>query len=139
MKLAEVTLSRLIPASPEEVFDVWLDPASPGSAWHGADKIIISPTVDGLFYWGVGSVAVYGRFIVVNRPGRVEHSWVSEHTGGLETIVNVTFAKHKQGTRMTIVHRGLPRASAGAHEDGWTQMLDKLEEHFATSFSLSAN
>ena len=138
MKLVEVTASRVIPASPEDVFGVWLDPASPGSAWHGADKIIMSPSVDGLFYWGVGSVAVYGRFIVVDRPRRLEHSWVSEHTGGMETFVNVTFAKHKQGTRMTIVHRGLPPASAGAHEDGWTQMLDKLEDHFATSLSPGA-
>ncbi len=30
MKLADITVSRLIAASAERVFDVWMDPESPG-------------------------------------------------------------------------------------------------------------
>ena len=30
MKLTEVTVSRTIPATAEKIFDVWLDPKSPG-------------------------------------------------------------------------------------------------------------
>ena len=35
MNLTEVTVSRTIAASPEKIFDVWMDPKSPGGPWFG--------------------------------------------------------------------------------------------------------
>ena len=35
MKLMDITVSRAIPASVESVFDVWMDPKSPGG--HGSE------------------------------------------------------------------------------------------------------
>jgi hypothetical protein len=34
-----------------EVYDGWLNPKIPGTPWHEADKLILNPKVDGLFYW----------------------------------------------------------------------------------------
>ena len=34
MKLTEITVSRMIPAPQANVFDVWMDPESPGG--HGS-------------------------------------------------------------------------------------------------------
>jgi hypothetical protein len=53
MKLIDITVTRTIPALPENVFDVWLDPKSPGGAWFGATRLILNPDVDGLFYLAV--------------------------------------------------------------------------------------
>jgi hypothetical protein len=51
MKTIELELTRTIPASPIEVFDGWLDPKCPGTPWSEADKLVLDPKVDGLFYW----------------------------------------------------------------------------------------
>src|SRR5262249_37752319 len=50
MKTIDITLSRTIPAAPDAVFDVWIDPKSPGGPWFGSPKAVVQPKVDGLFY-----------------------------------------------------------------------------------------
>src|SRR5262249_43204422 len=95
LKTTELTLTRLIPATPGEVFDVWLDAKSPGSPWFGVTRAIVQPIVDGLFYHLVQfenhDWAHYGRFIALDRPSRIEHTWVSEATRGPESRVALTF------------------------------------------------
>ena len=82
----ELVLSRTVAASPSQVYDVWLDSKSPGSPWFGARKVILDPRVDGLFYHCVEHEgrewAHYGRFLTLERPGRIAHTWVSEGTRG---------------------------------------------------------
>ena len=53
MKLTDVTVTRAIPAPVEKVFDVWMDPNSPGGPWFGAERTILNAAVDGLFYFAV--------------------------------------------------------------------------------------
>jgi len=31
-------------------FDLWIDPKRPGGPWFGAERTILNPVVDGLFY-----------------------------------------------------------------------------------------
>jgi len=73
MKTFDLTVSRMIHGSADEVFDVWLDPKSPGGLWYGVERAIINPVVDGLFYHVVKhegrSWPHYGRFIrLESRP-----------------------------------------------------------------------
>jgi uncharacterized protein YndB with AHSA1/START domain len=49
-KTTDLTVTRTIPASSAEVFDVWIDSQSPGSPWFGVARAIVQPVVDGLFY-----------------------------------------------------------------------------------------
>jgi len=147
MKLIDLEVARFIPGPPGEVFAVWFDPESPGGPWHGAEKVLMNLAVDGMFYFGVaraearaknaaladgGALGHFGRFTAIDRPRAAEHTWMSEHTRGLETTVTVTFEKHQAGTQMTIVHRGIPDDELGrAHERGWTSLLSRVAEHFA--------
>src|SRR5271165_1432603 len=105
-KTIEVTIERTIPASPGEVFDGWLNPKIPGNPWNMADKLLLNPIVDGLFYWAVKGNAHYGRFTEMERPSRIRHTWMSPSTSGLESTVTVTFQQREQGTLMTLVHTG---------------------------------
>ncbi|HET9623299.1 MAG TPA: SRPBCC domain-containing protein [Kofleriaceae bacterium] len=136
MKLCELTVSRTIPASAEEVFDVWVDSNTPGGPWFGADRVIINPAVDGLFFHTVAhegrNWAHYGRFLAIERPRRIQHTWVSESTKGVESTVTVTLEpKGNDATLVTLVHKDVPDDEQGRqHQDGWDWMLASLVDRF---------
>jgi uncharacterized protein YndB with AHSA1/START domain len=132
----DLSISRLINASPAEVFDVWLDKDSPGGPWFGCARVILDPKVDGLFYHSVAHAgqtwAHYGRFVVLDRPRRIEHTWVSEGTRGLESVVALSFAPEGNATRVTLTHAGVPDDDFGRqHAEGWGYVLSAIEKRFA--------
>jgi uncharacterized protein YndB with AHSA1/START domain len=131
MKTIDVTVERTIPAPLEHVYDAWLNPKIPGTTWHMADKFVLDPKVDGLFFWTIKGTSHYGRFTEVSRPSRLQHTWMSPNTSGLESTVSVTFKKQGKDTLMTLVHSGLPDTNQGkGHEKGWTMFLGKFGEQF---------
>ncbi|HEY5218243.1 MAG TPA: SRPBCC domain-containing protein [Gemmatimonadaceae bacterium] len=130
-KTIEIKLERTIAAPPLEVHDAWLDPKVPGNPWHEADKLLLTPKVDGFFYWLIQGTAHYGRFTHVERPGRIQHTWVSPNTLGEESMVTVTFDKQGSGTLMTLVHSGLPDNDKGkGHEGGWNYFLGNFTKQY---------
>jgi len=135
MKLTDLTVQRLIPASPSAVFDVWMDPQSPGGPWFGADRVILNAAVDGLFYLAVKHEGRtwphYGRFLKIEHPRLVEYTWVSEGTKGVESTVAVTFEPRGDQTEVTLHHSGVPDDETGhRHKDGWAWVLSMLAERF---------
>jgi uncharacterized protein YndB with AHSA1/START domain len=135
MKTFDLTVSRTVNASAADVFDVWLDPKSPGGLWFGVERVILNPVVDGLFYHSVRhegrSWPHYGRFIRLDRGRTIEHTWMSEATRGLESIVTITFVSSGAGTEVTLRHTNVPDDDMGrSHKDGWTWYLDTLAERF---------
>jgi len=142
MKLTNLECSRLIPAPPQDVYDVWIDPQCPGGPWFGPQndrqqsKVILDAKVDGLFYHrvAVGDQAWihYGRFTQLERGKLVEHTWVCEATKGRESIVTATFEPRDGGTFIKVVHAGVPDDEAGRAQDaGWKWMLGALADTLA--------
>jgi len=130
-KTLELKLERTISASPDEVYEAWLNPKIPGTPWNMAEKLILNPEVDGFFYWAFKDIAHYGRFTKTERPGRIQYTWVSPNTLGEESTVTVTFKQQGDGTLMTLVHSGLPDTENGrGHEDGWNYFLDIFPRQF---------
>ena len=137
MKLTDITVTRTIPAPADKVFDVWLDPKSPGSPWFGADRVILNPVVDGLFYHAVKHEGRtwphYGRFLQIDRPRLVKYTWVSEATKGVETVVLFTLESKGNQTEVTLRHSGVPDDDMGRqHKEGWTWVLSMLGERFSS-------
>jgi uncharacterized protein YndB with AHSA1/START domain len=125
MKTIEVRLERTIGAPLEEVFDAWLDPKTPGTPWNMGDKMLLNPHVDGLFYLKGKNIPHYGRFTEMERPIRIQHTWVSPNTLGEESTVTLTFKKQGDKTMMTLLHTGIPDTEAGrGHGKGWKHFLD---------------
>lgn len=126
MKTLEFKLERTIPTAPGEVFDAWLNPQVPGTPWNIAAKLILTPAVDGLFYLNVGhEIPHFGRFTAIDKPSRIQHTWMSPNTHGEESTVTVTFEKKGDATLMRLVHEGIPDSEEGrGHEDGWNYFLD---------------
>lgn len=135
-KTVEITLERTIPAPPGEVFDAWLDPTVAGTLWHGHDKLIFEPQVDRLWYLQTFAhrpegTPHFGRFIQLERPRSLQHSWMSRNTLGEETMVTVRFEKHDAGTRLILKHSGLPNDdSARQHEKGWNSVFNRFLDIF---------
>ena len=130
-KTLEFKFERTIPAPPGEVFDAWLNPKIPGNPWNAAEKSILDPKVDGLFYWSLKGTSHYGRFTEIERPGRIQHTWMSPNTLGQESIVTLTFKKQGEDTLMTLVHSDLPDDElARGHENGWNYLLGIFREQF---------
>ncbi len=135
-KTTELTLTRTIPASTEEVYDAWLDPSTPGGPWAGPGRAILQTQVDGLFYLCVDHEgrewAHYGRFTVLDRPRRIEYTWVSEATRGLESLVTLTFEHKGDKALVMLQHAGVPDDDFGhQHRDGWGGVLDAFGDLFA--------
>lgn len=135
IKTTDLTITHTIPATPEAIYDVWLDPKSPGGPWFDTERVILNAEVDGLFYhamkWEGKNWAHYGRFIHLDRGRRIEHTWVSEATRGLESIVSMTFEPKGTSTEITLRHSGVPDDPLGLqHKDGWTWILSATAERF---------
>ncbi len=131
-KSLEFNVERIIPAPPGEVFDGWLNPKIPGNPWNLADKLLLNPEVDGFFYCSLKGTPHYGRFMEMERPGRIQHTWVSPNTLGEESIVTVSFRKQGEDTLMTLVHHDIPDTERGrGHEKGWNYFLNIFPEQFA--------
>ncbi len=133
---SELTVKRTVPATPAEVYDTWLDPKSPGSPWFGTARAIVDPVVDGLFHHSVEHAgkrwAHYGRFIALERGRRIQHTWVSEATRGLESIVTVTLEAGGGDTEVVLHHANVPDDAMGRqHADGWAFVLASIAERFA--------
>ncbi|HVX11694.1 MAG TPA: SRPBCC domain-containing protein [Pirellulales bacterium] len=144
MNLTDITVTRTIAAPPEAVFDVWIDPKSPGGPWFGAHRVIVNVVVDGLFYLAVQHEGRtwphYGRFTRIDRPRCVEYTWVSEGTKGVESVVNVTFEPRGNQTEVTLRHSGVPDDEMGRqHKDGWTWVLSMLGQRFGSSAGACAS
>jgi len=130
-KTIEITIQRTLSTTPGEAFDAWLNPKIPGTPWNMADKLLLNPTVDGFFYWAIKGTPHYGRFTELSRAARVQHTWMSPNTSGLESMVTVTFTEQGKDTRMTLVHSGLPDTDGGrSHEKGWNYFLDLFPGQF---------
>jgi uncharacterized protein YndB with AHSA1/START domain len=132
-KTIEIKVERTILAPLDEVFDAWLNPKIPGNPWNAAEKFVLDPKVDGLFYWLLKGTSHYGRFTRVQRPERIQHTWVSQNTLGQESTVTVTFKKQGGDTLMTLVHSDLPNTDdARGHERGWNYFLGIFREQFGS-------
>jgi uncharacterized protein YndB with AHSA1/START domain len=135
VKTTEITISRTVAARPHEVFDLWMDPNSPGSPWFGVAKAVVQPVVDGLFYhvvqFGGQDWAHYGRFIALERGHRIEHTWMSQATRGLESVVSLTFEPEGDQTIIHLRHANVPDDEMGRqHRDGWGFVLETVAEKF---------
>jgi uncharacterized protein YndB with AHSA1/START domain len=144
MNLTDITVTRMIPAPPEKIFDVWIDPKSPGGPWFGADRVILNPVVDGLFYLAAKhqdrTWPHYGRFVQLDRPRRMEYTWMSEGTKGAESVVTLTFEPRGDETEVTLRHSGVPDDEMGRkHKDGWAWVLDMLAQGMAARRSASSS
>lgn len=129
-------IRRLLPASCEDVFAAWTDPASmqvwlcPGPGVKSS-VVEMDLRVGGAFridMHGGSGVAVHtGHYREIIPPSRLVFTWRSAVTQHRDTLVTIELAVHPDGTELTLTHTALlDEASRTAHQGGWRHIVDTL-------------
>lgn len=120
-----------IDAAVEHVFKFFVEPERL-SKWLGRSARL-QPRPGGQFRFEVteGEWCV-GEYLEVVPPRRVSFTWGWENEGLSlppgSSVVEVELKPENSGTRLTLVHRGLPDAdSLALHADGWSRYLPRLD------------
>jgi uncharacterized protein YndB with AHSA1/START domain len=116
-----------LPAPIEEVFRHLTDPA-PMIRWMG-QHATLEPAVGGAFEVDINGVPVRGHYLEIDPPRRVVVSWGVADSTDLPpgaTQVEFTLTPTTGGTRLRLVHRGLPPSQTPMHATGWNHFLTRL-------------
>ncbi len=125
--MAEHTTSIEIEAAPQEVFDYLVTPGGM-TAWMG-QRAVLEPHPGGVFEVDIAGSPIRGEYLVVAPPHRVVVSWGVAGSADLPpggSTVSFTLSATASGTRVEVVHSGLPDPLLAGHADGWAHFLPRL-------------
>jgi uncharacterized protein YndB with AHSA1/START domain len=133
---AAVVVRRTIAASPDVLFDAWLDPISlsqwmrPGSI--DSTQARVDPRVGGeyevIMRNDTTPIRHCGVYRVIDRPRRLVFTWESPPTENRETLVTVDFIPKGKATEIVVTHELLPESARPSHANGWTSGIEKLAQ-----------
>lgn len=125
--MADYATSVDIPAGPAEVFD-YLVTADGMTTWMG-QRAVLDPRPGGTFEVDIAGSPIRGQFLEVDRPHRVVVSWglagSPEFPAGSSTV-SFTLTATSAGTRVDLLHSGLPDDRVAGHVSGWAHFLPRL-------------
>jgi uncharacterized protein YndB with AHSA1/START domain len=126
-----------MPATPDLVFDEWLDPESL-QEWMCPRPVrvldvTVEPHVGGLMRIDVDDsgtrVLISGQFLTIDRPSLLRFTWANSNWPDptSESVVNVSFEPvGDDETLMSIEHSLLPPEEFESFDSGWTLTIDQL-------------
>jgi uncharacterized protein YndB with AHSA1/START domain len=132
---AQVRVTRQISASPERVFDAWLDPKKAGkflfaTATGQMVRAGIDPSVGGKFIFvdrrDGEDVEHTGEYLEIDRPRRLVFQFALPQYSPDSTQVTVEIEPLGKGSQVTLTHDGVDAEYESRTEDGWTRILDGL-------------
>ena len=122
-----VTASVLIRAEPAEVYE-YFTRAEAMVQWMG-QYASLDPRPGGEFTVDVNGAPVRGRYQELDPPNRLVVSWgfagSDELPPGASTV-EVRLVREAGGTRVDIVHSGLPASQVADHARGWRHFSERL-------------
>ena len=131
---ASVVVERHIAASPEQVYDAWLDPSHAGR-WlfrtpeGSLERCEIDPRVGGRFRIderrGDDVAEHYGEYVALDRPRRLAFDFWTSFSDE-RTRVAVTITADGEGALLTLTHEGVWADWEEKTRQGWTMILDGL-------------
>jgi len=131
-----VTITRRIAASPERVFDAWVEPAL-ASRWllttpTSSAEHVLDPRVGGSYTItrrsGDNLYVTTGEYQVVERPSRLVFTFgMPQFTADIDTVT-VTIEPLGNGSVLTLTQEGLRPGYEEMSVDGWEKMFDLLAQ-----------
>lgn len=120
--------SILIAAEPDLVFEYFTKPEAL-VRWMG-DRAVLDPRPGGEFTLYFGDRCVEGRYLEIDRPRRLVIGWGrrgSKHFPPSTSTLEVLLVPEDRGTRVHVVHHGLPESEVPRHALGWRHYLARLQ------------
>ena len=135
-----ISVTKTFTASPERVFDAWLDPAmvddwfAPGLG--RMTRVDIDPRPGGAFYLDQqrdrGIAKHWGQYLEITRPHRLVFTWCVEGVDSEDTV-SIDVTANGTGCSVTVTHRidAAFERYADLTRQGWTLMLDGMAKGLA--------
>ena len=127
---------RLIPASPERLFEAWTSPALLCQWWGPpggrCTNAIVEPVVGGTYRLDNtladgSAVVISGQFTLIDAPRRLAYTWQIRPRPDRAELVTVTFEACEAGTEVNVEQGQIPdEHSKTGHAAGWAACLDRL-------------
>ena len=124
----EFTVSTLIPASPDEVYQAWL--TSEGHSQMTGSPAKVSAQVGGEFTAWDGYI--HGKNLELRRSKRIVQAWRTSEFSASEPDSRIEISLEAVGdqTKLTLHHTGLP-PHGGQYEQGWVESyFEPMQEYF---------
>jgi uncharacterized protein YndB with AHSA1/START domain len=132
-------------ASPERVFDAWLDPQTTGK-WLFATptgqmvRVDIDARVGGRFVIvdrrNGEDVEHTGEYLEIDRPRRLVFTFAVPKYSPLFTEVTIEIEASASGSDLTLTQTNVPPEYLGRTEKGWIGILVGLAEHLAEDLAV---
>ena len=122
-----LTTSVFVEAEPREVYE-YFTRAEAMVRWMG-EYALLDARPGGEFTIDIEGTPVRGRYETLDPPNRVVFSWGFAGSDELppgSSTVEVRLVKEATGTRVNVIHSGLPPARSATHAKGWRRYLDRL-------------
>jgi activator of HSP90 ATPase len=126
----EFTVSDVLPATPQQIYDAWLD-SDRHAAMTGSDTARISPEVGATFM--VWDDYIWGRNLELEPGRRIVQSWRTTSFGqdDPDSKIEVLLEPAAGGTRVTIHHTGVPDGHESYRDGGWQEnYFDPMRIYF---------
>ena len=123
------TLTTIIPASPSEVYDAWLD-SEAHAAMTGGSPAIINDEVDLPF--AAHNAYLWGKNLELVPNRKIVQSWRTTgfYSTDEDSQIEVKLEEHQDGTLLTLTHSNIPEQEAHV-EQGWvTHYFEPMIEYF---------
>ena len=127
--MIEFEISDVIPASPKEIYNAWLNSAEHSEMTGGFAKV--SAEVGGTFEAWDGYIE--GRNLVLEASKRITQQWrTSEFTENeKDSLLEILFEEDTEGTRIIIRHSELPEHGM-QYKQGWVDSyFNPMKEYFS--------
>jgi len=129
MKISTIRQKISIPASPEEVYEAFMD-AKKHSAFTGS-KATCDPKVGGKFTaW---DDYISGKNLKLEKGKKIVQEWITTEwpEGYPPSKLELTFKKAEGGTEISMVHSGVPAEQAADIKKGWIDFYwEPLKAYF---------
>ena len=124
------TLTDIIPATPQQIYDAWLDSRGHTKMTGSAAR---AKPVEGATFSAWGGY-IKGKNLTLEPGRRIVQSWRTTKFAQQDQAsqIEVLLEPVPEGTRLTLHHTNVPDGHAGYQDGGWQQhYFEPMKQYFS--------
>jgi activator of HSP90 ATPase len=132
----EFTVSDVIPATPQEIYDAWLDSLGHQKITGGKPATITAILGAAFSVW---DKFITGRNLELEYPRRIVQSWRTTRFAkdDADSQIELLLEPAAGGTRITVRHSNVPDGHTSYRDGGWQRSyFDPMKAYFSSQRSL---